>query len=152
MTSLRGFELADDCPVGETGECFQTAVSVARWAESVDNGFTELTVCHGLPRHVLSRLRFWHAWVEAKTDRGWLVIDRAGRPLPAMRRPDYYRAGDLKGIDLVWRWTLDDAHVEMLRRKHWGPWVDHWERYEQRPIDGMTHDQWVALRALNADL
>lgn len=104
------------------GDCFQVAIKVC---ESLPGS----KIVHGLPvgRGPLNEgKRYWHAWVEQTVHGVALVVDKANGldlELPASL---YYRMAQLDE-EHVHRFDIDEAYVEMLRREHYGPWVDDYE-------------------------
>lgn len=126
-----------------TGDCFPTAAHVAM---ELAAGGENVRVVHGRPmgQGPHAGRRIWHAWVEVTrvievpTQDGSVThevelvtaVDRSnGKDLevPAVL---YRSIGELDGDDVVWSWTLEEAHQQMVTYGHYGPWVDGWEEYE----------------------
>lgn len=112
----------------ERGDCFHAAILTA--GELLELGLAP-TIVHGTPIGTAGPpkgKRYWHAWVEIKTDAGWVVIDRSNGKRTQMRRSDYYRLGQLYGAGkTTWRFTMRQVLDAMDRTGHNGPWVDGWE-------------------------
>jgi len=117
--------------IQRNGNCFQAAIQTYR---ELAFSYPRAFIVHGTP---LGRgpdnldKRYWHAWVEVKDpDRGWLVIDRSNGLNVALPRGEYYTRGRLHG-GMIFRFTGQQAAVEIHRRDHSGPWVDNWESYDE---------------------
>jgi hypothetical protein len=115
-----------DLPSNEDrGDCFSAAIRTA--GELVELGLHP-TIVHGTPVGTAGApkgQRYWHAWVEIKTDDGWIVIDHSNGRRVQMRQRDYYRIGQLYNAGkTTWRFTLRQVLEAMARWEHNGPWVD----------------------------
>jgi hypothetical protein len=119
-----------DLPSNEDrGDCFSAAIRTA--GELVELGLHP-TIVHGTPVGTAGApkgQRYWHAWVEIKTDEGWVVIDHSNGKRTQMMRTDYYRLGQLYGATekVTWRFPIRQVIDMMDRHGHSGPWVDGWE-------------------------
>lgn len=117
------------------GDCFVVAVHTAR--ELAAGGVEGVYIVHGIPLGQAGDaegLRYWHAWVEVDREVTFPnvdhtfsfldVIDRSNGNEVEVPKALYYKVGN---IQETWRFTLEEAHDEMLKREHYGPWVDDWE-------------------------
>lgn len=102
------------------GNCFSMA-----WRVAHDEG-KGLLVVHGLavgrgPAN--NGKRFWHAWNE--TEDGMIAVDRSNGLKVLVGRDTYYHIGQIEE-EMVWRYSLEEAAVLMLRQDSYGPWVEGW--------------------------
>jgi hypothetical protein len=114
-----------------SGDCFKVAAQLALDVDrDPDLDVSEVFVAHGLVTGQAGRvlgLRYWHAWVEAKTSAGWVVLDHSNDRQVQMKRAAYYRAARLDPARDVWRYTLMQARAQMLGTETWGPWAEGWQ-------------------------
>lgn len=106
------------------GDCFVAALDAARTYAARG---CRVLICHGRPLGTggeAEGLRYWHAWAEVRASGGWLVVDDSNGRSVIGRRADYYRLGSIPAAgDHVRRFTLAEAARQMVRYKHYGPWV-----------------------------
>ena len=86
------------------GLCFPTATR-----EAADRGGE---VVHALVTHPVSRMRYWHAWVE----RDGRVYDNTVAQLPIAKFYELFQPKDVR------RYSHYEANTCMLRTRHHGPW------------------------------
>lgn len=108
---MRAYELIEN---DACGDCFAVAGRAM-----LDDNTDSMILVHGMVtgQGKLEGKRFDHAWVEI----GDVVLDNANGNNIAMRKEQYYKLG---GIDIneLQRYTKDEALVNMVKNKHWGPW------------------------------
>lgn len=113
------------------GDCFSAAMRCAKAViedDSLDR--SEVLVAHGLVlggAGAVRGIRYWHAWVEAKTSAGWICIDVSNDRGIQVKRTLWYRAAQLNPRTQVWRYTYDEAFEQLSEKMTWGPWVEGWE-------------------------
>ena len=96
------------------GQCFETANALAL---TFSARHMDPMIVHALVTHPDKGFRHIHAWVEV----GNLVFDyeyQVGFVLP---RDIYYKAGEIKGGEIVY-YTVYEATEQMLLLGHHGPW------------------------------
>lgn len=99
------------------GDCSSVAVAVAEELRGAG-----ALVVHGYPvsrrpEHRGLMRRYFHAWVEI----GDIVIDKSNGLDVTMRREHYYALGLIQE-ESVSRYTLQDAALNMIEFRHYGPW------------------------------
>lgn len=105
-----------------TGDCYTAAgrfVTDAAFAGQADG----YTLVHGVVggQGPLEGRRIDHAWVEVDDGPVVMVVDVSNGGSLVLPRDLYYRLGRVIPEECR-RYTPEEATIEMVRSKHWGPW------------------------------
>lgn len=107
-----------------TGDCYKAAGSyISRLACSAqEEGYT---LVHGVVngQGSLAGRRIGHAWVEVDDGPVVMVVDVSNDRHLVMPRDAYYQLGRVVPEECR-RYTPEEAIIEMVRSRHWGPWED----------------------------
>jgi hypothetical protein len=101
--------------VQATGDCYQVAYDVVT---EEDQG---LLLCHGTAtgQGPIEGIRFGHAWVE--NPEAGTALDFSNDSNVCMARERYYEIGQIDEDDVV-RYSFEEALVNALHYRHFGPW------------------------------
>lgn len=101
-----------------TGDCYEAAGRYVTDAAFVGQADSH-TLVHGVVsgQGPLEGRRFGHAWVEVDD----VVVDASNGRNLVLPRDAYYRLGRVVAEECR-RYTPEEATIEMVRSKHWGPW------------------------------
>jgi len=105
----------------DAGDCYQAAASyLSRLGPVQSEGYT---LVHGTVsgQGWLEGRRIDHAWVEVDDGPVVMVIDHSQGKNLVLSRDAYYHIGKISPDECT-RYTSEEAVVNMLRSKHFGPW------------------------------